>query len=116
MRANWLVRLWVAGVVVGMGAAGVSLSAEGPPAPGDPVKGGKLYVSLKCAQCHKIAGVGGKMGPDLSAVGTRRDAAWLEKYLPSPKIVDPKNKMPQVKAKGQDLADLIAYLESLGKK
>jgi cytochrome c2 len=95
----------------GLAAAGASGAASS-----DPVKGEKIYAAQKCSLCHKIGAAGGKMGPDLSAVGTRRDAAWMEKYLQNPKLVDPKNKMPFAKVKGQDLADLIAYLETLGKK
>lgn len=88
------------------------------PAPrsGDPVNGLKIYTAQKCSLCHKIGATGGKLGPDLSAVGAKRDALWFAKYLVNPKIVDPKNKMPAVKVKGQELDDLIAYLHSLGKK
>jgi len=86
------------------------------PAAGDPVKGKAVFTTLKCTMCHIIAGVGGKMGPDLSAVGTKRDAAWLAKYLPNPKGIDPKNKMPAAKATGQDLDNLVAYLLTLKAK
>ena len=115
-----IIRTMAASVVVGVAAQAVAMgaSASSSAAAGDPVKGEKIYAnsSPKCSGCHKIGAVGGKLGPDLSAVGTKRDAAWLAKYLVNPKIVDPKNKMPAVKAKGQDLEDLIAYLETLGKK
>jgi cytochrome c2 len=106
------------GVMMGLAAHASGLAAAGASgaAPGDPVKGEKIYAAQKCNLCHKIGTAGGKLGPDLSAVGTRRDAAWMEKYLQNPKLVDAKNKMPVVKVKGQDLADLIAYLETLGKK
>ena len=82
---------------------------------GDPVKGKKVYQSSvpQCSLCHTIGSSGGKFGPDLSAVGKRRDAAWLAKYLPNPKFEKPENKMPAVTAKGKDLEDLIAYLVSL---
>lgn len=99
-------------------AASVAPGAVPAPQGGDPVKGAKIYASAmpKCTLCHKIGAAGGKLGPDLSAVGQKRDAAWLAKYLVNPKIVDPKNKMPAVKVKGADLDDLVAYLGSLGKK
>jgi mono/diheme cytochrome c family protein len=87
---------------------------------GDPVKGMKVYADQKCATCHKINGTGGPL-VDLSAIGAKRDAAWLAKYLVNPTTIDPKNppkiKMKPTTAKGQDLDDLIAYLLSLkGKK
>jgi len=97
-----------------------SQAAAAAPA-GDPVKGQKVYADQKCATCHNIAGVGGKLAPDLAAVGAKRDAAWLAKYLVNPTTIDPKNppkiKMKATTAKGQDLDDLIAYLLTLkGKK
>ena len=118
MSGTWTRRGLAVGVMMGLAAHAAGLAAAGASGPvsGDPVKGEKIYVAQKCSLCHKIGTAGGKLGPDLSTVGTRRDAAWLEKYLPNPKLVDPKNKMPVVKAKDQDLADLIAYLETLGKK
>jgi cytochrome c2 len=105
---------------VGMAMAGLVLtsavSAASGAAAGDPVKGEKVFATLKCNMCHNIAPAGKKMGPDLAGVGTRRDAAWLMKYLPNPKGVDPKNKMPAAKATGQDLDDLVAYLGTLKAK
>ena len=86
-----------------------SLAAAPDQAP-NAASGEKLYTAQKCSVCHAIGGKGGKMGPDLSAVGTKRDAAWLRKYLPNPKSVDPKNKMPVVKLKTPEMEDLIAYL------
>ena len=82
-------------------------------AKGDAVKGRDIFVAQRCALCHKIDGTGGVLGPDLSAVGTRRNAAWLLRYLPKPQIDKPENKMPPVNVTGQDLDDLIAYLVSL---
>jgi len=87
--------------------------AATPQRPGDPAKGQKVYLDQKCNLCHKVGATGGKLGPDLSAVGAKRDAAWLYRYLVNPKVVDPKNKMPAVKVKGADLDDLVGYLLSL---
>ena len=84
--------------------------AQGQP---NPANGEKLYTAQKCALCHRIGTKGGKMGPDISAVGGKRDAAWLRKYLADPKTLDPKNKMPAVKLKGPEMEDLIAYLLTL---
>jgi mono/diheme cytochrome c family protein len=97
-----------------------SHAATAAPA-GDPVKGMKVYADQKCSVCHPINGAGGKLAPDLGAIGNKRDAAWLAKYLPNPTTIDPKNppklKMKPTTAKGQDMDDLIAYLLSLkGKK
>lgn len=79
----------------------------------DATKGKEVYTKLRCAMCHKVEGSGGKKGPDLSDVAMRRDAAWLRKYLPNPKSVDPKATMPPVKASHDDLDHLIDYLLTL---
>lgn len=100
-------------VLVGGALAAAPRAAMPTASSGDPAKGQKIYVAQKCSICHKIGPTGGKMGPDLAAVGTKRDAAWLTKYLVNPKAEEPKNKMPAVKVKGRDLDDLIAYLLTL---
>ena len=84
-------------------------------AQGDVAKGKTLYDTSpnKCPTCHKIGGKGGKLAPDLSNVGNRRDEAWLAKYLPNPKSINPKNIMPPVKLPDADMKALIAYLLSL---
>jgi len=102
-------RLWsvVAGVVL-MAGLSTPLAAQG-----DKAKGAKVYADLKCSMCHTIGEAKKKMGPDLAKVGATRDRAWLAKYLPNPKSVNAKNKMPAAKAKGADLDNLIAYMLSL---
>jgi mono/diheme cytochrome c family protein len=84
---------------------------------GDPVNGLKVFTDQKCAVCHNASG---KLAPDITAVGAKRDAAWLAKFLVSP-TPDPKAPykihMQPTKAKGADLDDLVAYLMTLkGKK
>ncbi|HUK22572.1 MAG TPA: c-type cytochrome [Gemmatimonadales bacterium] len=37
-----------------------------------------------CTNCHKIAGNGGAIGPDLTHVGSRRDAAAIKKKVSDP--------------------------------
>jgi quinoprotein glucose dehydrogenase len=34
-------------------------------------------AGVECVRCHKMYGTGGEVGPDLTAVGTRRDARYL---------------------------------------
>jgi len=100
--------MWVVMALAVVAYAGAPLAAQG-----DKTKGAKVYTDAKCSVCHKVGTAGGKMGPDLTKVGTTRDLAWLSKFLVNPKGVDPKNKMRAVKVKGEDLDNLIAYLLSL---
>ncbi|MEE3373037.1 MAG: PVC-type heme-binding CxxCH protein [Planctomycetota bacterium] len=37
---------------------------------GDATRGRVLFGKLACASCHKVSGAGGRIGPDLTAIGT----------------------------------------------
>ncbi len=47
--------------------------------PGDSARGRELFFSryFQCAQCHRVGGEGGTVGPDLSAVATRQTRTQL---------------------------------------
>jgi putative heme-binding domain-containing protein len=58
-------------VLIGVIAAGVLLLAQSPA--GDPVRGKAIYEGKgDCASCHRINGVGSRLGPDLSEIGVPR--------------------------------------------
>lgn len=75
--------------------------------------GKKVYSEMKCAMCHKMEGVGGKIGPELSGVGSRKDAQWIKGFLKDPKSVIPDTKQPPFKGTDEQLDALVAYLTSL---
>jgi cbb3-type cytochrome oxidase cytochrome c subunit len=61
-----------------------------------------------------MAGVGGKVGPDLSTIGKVRDKEWIEVQLNNPRAHDPKSIMPSYsKLSQKDLDDLAHYLAGL---
>jgi len=60
---------------------------------GDPKKGRDLYLNTKvlaCATCHRLEGVGGSVGPDLSRIW---DTMTVEKILES--IVEPSKEIKE---------------------
>ncbi len=60
---------------------------------GNPVKGKELYLNTKllaCATCHRMEGVGGAVGPDLTRLW---DTMTVEKILES--IVDPSKEIKE---------------------
>ena len=60
---------------------------------GDPKKGKEIYLNtavLACAYCHKLEGVGGSTGPDLTRVW---DTHTVEKLLES--IIDPSKEIKE---------------------
>ncbi len=58
---------------------------------GDPQAGKKLFYdsdgNAYCAKCHKVGNEGGKVGPDLSFVGTTRTKEFLLESILNPKAV-----------------------------
>jgi putative heme-binding domain-containing protein len=65
--------------------AGTFLLAQGNGASGDPSRGKVLYDGKgACATCHRVNGVGSRLGPDLSEVGQLRRAVDLERSLLEP--------------------------------
>lgn len=75
-------------------------------------RGLSVYES-RCLRCHKVDGVGGARGGDLSHISLKRDAAWLTRFLTNPQDVDPGNKMPTVFLRPDELEDIVKYLKTL---
>ncbi len=57
--------------------------------PGDPVRGKALYDANDCATCHIVSGQGRGIGPELSAVGARRNHEYLKRALVRPSADTP---------------------------
>ena len=60
------------------------------PLPGDPAAGREVFAAKgACATCHITAGVGRAVGPELTDVGLRRNAAYLRRALTNPDADSP---------------------------
>lgn len=79
---------------------------------------------LKCAVCHSVRGTpaGGRMGPDLSHLMTRRTVAAatlpntvgsLTSWIADPQHAKPGNLMPQLDMSGTDVTRIRRFLETL---
>lgn len=66
-----------------------------------------------CTACHTVNGAGGNVGPSLDGVGTRRDAAYLEKWLRNPAAVKPGTAMPKLPLSDDEIKEITAYLSGL---
>ena len=80
------------------------------------LSGEQLYTKLRCVTCHKIKGVGGDRGPDLSAVGSFRTGDWMISHFRNPQAVAPGFKMPVVELTEDELNALAAYMLRLRKE
>jgi mono/diheme cytochrome c family protein len=75
----------------------------------------EIYTK-KCELCHTIAGKGGKkaeVGGPLDGVGSKRDEAWLRKYIPDPKSAMDDAKMPKFNLAPADMDAVVKYMQSL---
>jgi cytochrome c2 len=79
----------------------------------DPALGEKVYSSKRCAACHSVHGKGGKSGPPLSDIASKRDEQWLKAFLKDPKALNPESKMSRFKGTDEELESLLAYLLTL---
>jgi putative heme-binding domain-containing protein len=60
-----------------------SLNASASKPGGDPARGASLFRA-KCTQCHRVAGEGGRLGPDLTNIGASRSVAHLRQAIVDP--------------------------------
>jgi ubiquinol-cytochrome c reductase cytochrome b subunit len=71
-----------------------------------------LVFGNYCAGCHMLDGEGGASAPDLSRVGTTRDAQWLRDWIAEPTAVDPFANMPSFGAvlSDEQMNAIVSYL------
>jgi mono/diheme cytochrome c family protein len=87
-----------------------------PPPVVSPVveRGGRVFRE-RCVVCHKVNGTGGTIGSDLTKVGARHDAVYLQTLLYYPGTYYPQGvKMPSFRElPKEDMDAIIAYLLTL---
>lgn len=84
--------------------------------PGSPRRGRELFTRKRCIDCHAVAGIGGRVGPDLAARGRtllESEAAvaglmWSHSQGMTAEFQ--RRRIPRVSFSGQEMADIIAYL------
>ncbi len=90
-------QFWLVSVLLLVSFAGQNLVC----AAGNAANGGKLYAK-KCAACHGKDGAGGKMAPKVKGAAAKKVKEILAK-----------NAKHKGKAKGAEVDDVSAYLQSL---
>jgi mono/diheme cytochrome c family protein len=84
--------------------------------PGVPelTEGRHLFENEGCRGCHKLNGVGGSIGPDLTGEGAnRRSPEWLERHFLTPNAVSAGSAMPNFHFTKDQARDLTYYMLSL---
>jgi len=100
------------GVLTVMGAKAPIVNAPAVTSP-SVLAGRILYDKNGCAACHSIHGKGGKLGPDLTRVGTTRKADWILHHFRDPQALSPGSIMPKVSLQDKELLELTDYMMSL---
>lgn len=88
------------------------------------VRGQDVFMSSMCVYCHTVEGTAanGTLGPDLTHIGSRQtlgagilsnNRGNLAAWIVDPQGVKPGNHMPGITLDGEDLNDLLDFLESL---
>lgn len=84
--------------------------------PGVPelTEGRRLFETEGCRGCHKLNGVGGSIGPDLTEEGaSHRSPEWLEQHFLNPSQVSAGSAMPNFQFTRQQARALTYYMLSL---
>ena len=77
-------------------------------------EGKRLFENQGCRGCHKLNGVGGTIGPDLSLEGANHRAPeWLEKHFLTPNEVSSGSAMPNFHFTRDQAKALTYYMLSL---
>jgi cytochrome c oxidase subunit 2 len=95
-----------------------------PPSNAQTVRGQEVFLSRSCVMCHSIGGTtaSSHVGPNLTHLASRatiaagmlpNTAGNLAGWILNPQSLKPGSRMPPNPMPGQDLQDLLAYLETL---
>jgi mono/diheme cytochrome c family protein len=94
--------------------AAVLSSACGKSAPASPTDAGKAYFTQAgCANCHKIGAEGSAVGPDLTFIGYRHSAEWLDLFIKDPQAWKKDTLMPNTRISDEARKAIVAYLSEL---
>lgn len=81
------------------------------------IENGKVVYAQNCANCHSVSMTGG-MGKDFNLVSYNRKREDVMKYVTSPGTMYREfgysaNAMPQFPLSGEDVEDVVEYIDSL---
>lgn len=87
--------------------------------PGDPARGKEVLQKKGCARCHSIGGDKGRIGPDLALWKEYKNPlAWVQLMwnhaIKMKKAMERGSTREWPKLESHDIADIIAYVGSLG--
>jgi len=93
--------------------AAVMTAACNQPIPTGPAAGKAYFTQAGCASCHKVGEMGSAVGPDLTMVGFRHNAVWLDLFIKAPQEWKKDTLMPDKKLSPEARAAIVSYLAML---
>lgn len=79
-------------------------------------RGQKIWTDNNCMGCHTLLGEGAYYAPELTKVVDRRGKEWIRVFLRDPWAMYPgERKMVRYDFTEQDISDLIAFFDWIGK-
>ncbi len=75
-------------------------------------RGSTRFREARCISCHAVNGKGGSIATELGKVASKVSKQWLYNYLKNPKHVSPGVQMPRYRLNENELAGVVAYMES----
>jgi ubiquinol-cytochrome c reductase cytochrome b subunit len=83
-------------------------------APEGAIQGAVVYQANQCGTCHTLNGEGGKLGPVLNGLRSRRERSWVEAHFADPEKLSPGSGMPPYSdLSPEDLDRLTSYVLSI---
>ncbi len=79
-------------------------------APDFVLAGAKLFQKKGCAGCHLVNGAGGKLGPPLNGLSSRRNEEWVRENFIHPQKMAPGTIMPAYPFNDTDMKNMLGYL------
>ncbi|MDP4191606.1 MAG: hypothetical protein Q8858_08595 [Bacteroidota bacterium] len=101
--------------------ATISTAQEGSKSSSGTKSAKEIFTTNKCNSFHemkaeKISKTGKSKAPDLSMVGTDKNAEWVEKFLTKKETLDNKKHPISFKGTDSELKTLATWIASHGKK
>lgn len=78
-----------------------------------PETGARLVAQHDCQNCHRVAGEGALVGPDLDKLLTYADPMVVRLWLQNPKAIKSNTPMPNFHLSDTEIEAIMAYLETL---
>lgn len=79
-------------------------------------EGAVIYQRNNCGACHIVNGAGGKIGPTLNGLASRRSEAWATEHFVNPQKLSPGTPMPPYPLKPKEMQALVSWLFTLPEK